>query len=128
MACLNIKRVLCYRGGLLAMVKHGTQAGLRDWIIQRLSAVLLGLCAVGLLAYFLIYPNTYENWSHLLEPVWVKLIGLLCLISLLWHAWIGLWTIGTDYIKPKFLNIGFNLIVLGLLLIYLIWALIILWF
>jgi len=43
---------------------------------------------------------TYEAWSGLFANQIMKLITLLAIMSLLFHAWIGVRDIWMDYIKP----------------------------
>ncbi len=41
-----------------------TRSGLRDWIFQRISAVILGLYVLVLLGFFITHsPLTYDQWK-----------------------------------------------------------------
>ena len=72
-------------------------------------------------------PLDYEAWRDLFTHTWMKVATILVLLSLVAHAWIGLWTVITDYIKCSaarfILEIG---LVLGLLA-YVIWGIRVLW-
>ena len=105
-----------------------SQRGFRDWLIQRISAILIGSYAVVVVGYLLSCPNTsYSDWLHFYESTWMRVYTIVALVSVLWHAWIGLWTVFTDYIKPKFLRLFLEISLVLLLIIYLVWCLDILW-
>lgn len=113
------------------MVSQGkiNRAGLLDWLIQRSSAVIVGAYTIFIIIYLLVHqPNlTYLTWHALYARVWVRIFTVITVISVLWHAWIGLWTVFTDYVKPKMVRILLEIIVALLLLSYLFWLLDILW-
>jgi len=74
--------------------------GLRDWFFQRMSAVFMLVSVIGLCIFFVIHPDvTYDNWHSLFAIFWVKIATILFFLSLLAHAWVGMWTIYTDYVK-----------------------------
>ena len=102
--------------------------GFRDWLIQRVSAILIGSYAVVVLGYLLLSPNpSFVNWLHFYDQSWMRIYTVVALISVLWHAWIGLWTVFTDYIKFKGLRLFLEVMLILLLITYLIWCLDILW-
>lgn len=74
-------------------------SGLRDWKIQRLSAVILTLYAFYLI--FMSWGNTsdFKSWHSVFEHPSMKATTLIALMALLFHTWIGVWTITTDYLK-----------------------------
>lgn len=110
------------------MVKKMDRAGLRDWIVQRVTALLIGVYTLFLFAYFLSNPSlTYATWRGLFDSLWMRLATLLVLVSVLWHAWIGLWTVFTDYVKPKCVRLLLQALVILLMLVYFIWVFFILW-
>lgn len=76
--------------------------GLRDWLIQRISAIVMIIYIVGIFIYFLLHPQiNFTTWQQLFSSDWMKVGTLLFITSLLFHAWVGMWTIITDYI-PSF--------------------------
>lgn len=106
-------------------VKH---QGLRDWIIQRISAIVMGIYFIGLIAYFLLHGEwTYSEWHNFFSQTWLKVATILVLIGMLYHAWIGIWTIFTDYVKPYVLRAFLNCLVILTLAACLIWGIMILW-
>ncbi|MFY0665609.1 MAG: succinate dehydrogenase, hydrophobic membrane anchor protein [Natronospirillum sp.] len=101
---------------MVSSVTNFSRNGLSDWIIQRLSAVLLAAYAIFMVAYFLVQPEwSYDAWTALFAQGWMKLFTLLTIIAVIAHAWIGMWTVATDYIKPTGLRMAF-LVILGLVL------------
>ena len=110
------------------MVNNVDRSGLRDWLVQRVSAVIIGLYAIYLLVYLFVYqPLYFAQWQSLFNSLWMKIATIIVLLSVLWHAWIGLWTIFTDYVKPKAVRLLLETLVILLLLAYLVWAIEILW-
>lgn len=105
-----------------------TGNGLKDWLIQRVSAVVLGLYLVLMLVFFVTHGHvTYEQWNTWVHCKIVLVINVLMMISLVLHAWIGLWTVTTDYLKSTCVRLPIQmLIVLGLMSM-LIWFFMILW-
>ena len=101
--------------------------GLHDWIIQRLSAVIMVGYIILLFLYFINHDFTFLSWHAFFASLWVKIATLLTLVALLWHAWIGLWTIVTDYLPPILMRGILNLFILMALIVQLIWGVAILW-
>ena len=105
-----------------------TGNGLKDWLIQRVTAVILGIYLLVLFAFFLSHSHvTYEQWSALMHCKIFMVLNVITMLSLVLHAWIGLWTVTTDYVKSTLIRLPLQmLIVLGLLGL-LIWFFMILW-
>jgi len=102
--------------------------GLRDWFIQRVSAIVMGIYSIGMMIFlFMHWPLDFATWHQLFVPTWMKIATILCLASLLLHAWIGMWTVFTDYVKPASLIILLNVVVFFSLAAYFFWTLQILW-
>lgn len=104
------------------------RSGLYDWMIQRVTAVVLLTYTVFMIGYLLINGDMdYNQWSGLFDSFAMRIYSLLALLSLAAHAWIGLWSVTTDYIKPT----GTRFLVqsgCGLLtFIYVVWGIQILW-
>lgn len=106
-------------------VKH---QGLRDFIIQRLSAIYMALATFVLLGFFVAHPNlSFAQWHELFVHQWVKVAAILFIFLLLHHTWVGVWTIFTDYVKFPVLRIVLNTLVIFMLLACFIWGVMILW-
>jgi len=109
------------------------RSGLSDWLVQRVSSVIL-------LAYFvciggsLLGGTNFLEWKAMFDQTGMRIFTLLTILSLAAHAWIGMWAVGTDYITERLMGakgnvlrlayqIGCNLVIF----IYVIWGIQILW-
>lgn len=102
--------------------------GLRDWIIQRVSAVMMVIYVLGLLGFLIAHPNiAYYEWHGLFGHVWMRVGTALVMLSLLYHAWVGMWTVFTDYIKCSCLNWTLQIITILALIAFFLETLLILW-
>lgn len=109
--------------------------GVYDWLVQRISAVVLLAYFVFLLVY--VATNTdlsFSQWQNLFSHTWMRVFSLTALLSLCAHAWIGMWTISTDYFTSAVLGtaatvirLGFQLVCLLILISYFVWCVQILW-
>ena len=105
-----------------------TGNGLRDWLIQRVTAVILGAFSIFLLVFFMLHhPMDYSTWRNLFSQQWMKIFTLLTIGSLGMHAWVGIWTVLTDYIKPACLRLLLEVLVILALIVYVIWGFNIFW-
>ncbi|QBM16808.1 succinate dehydrogenase hydrophobic membrane anchor subunit [Marinobacter sp. JH2] len=101
--------------------------GIQDWIIQRATAYVLALYTLFLLGFFITTDVDYQAWASLFNQGWFKIFSLLALLSIAGHAWVGLWTVSTDYIKsalPRFLLQAACILVM---FVYVVWGVQILW-
>jgi succinate dehydrogenase / fumarate reductase membrane anchor subunit len=102
--------------------------GLRDWLVQRVSAVVMAIYFTALVIYFLSHPHIdFVSWHALFAHSWMKVATILCVTALLFHAWVGMWTIFTDYVKIYGLAILLNVLVFLALAACFFWTLLILW-
>jgi succinate dehydrogenase / fumarate reductase membrane anchor subunit len=101
---------------------------LRDWLMQRVTAVIMAVYTFGLFGFILAHPDTaYYEWHGLFSQLWMKVATIIVLLSLLYHAWIGMWTVYTDYIKVVWLNWVFQIITILALIAFFLETLLILW-
>lgn len=111
------------------------RSGLSDWLIQRVSAVVLLAYLLFIAAYIGTADTlTHAQWQGLFSETWMRVFSLGALLSLCAHAWIGMWTISTDYITNRMLGAAatrirllFQLACLLVLLCYFVWCVQILW-
>ncbi len=111
------------------------RSGLHDWIIQRFSAIILAAYSLCILASFVINPEMdFEKWSSIFDNNAMRLFSLITLFALCAHAWIGMWTISTDYItslqfggRATFLRLVFQAACVLLIAVYLLWGIQIFW-
>ena len=106
----------------------GAHYGLRDWLAQRITAVIMAVYAVTLLVLMAQRaPFTYDAWKALFAQGWMRIATLLFAGSLAWHAWVGVREILMDYIKHDGLRLALHVVTLLLLAGYVVWAIEILW-
>lgn len=102
--------------------------GLSEWVIQRLSAIFMAFYLVFFMVYLLTHSDlTFAEWHSLFALPFVKVATILFIFAMLYHAWIGIWTIFTDYVKPFVLRCILNSLVLLMLFACFFWGLLILW-
>ena len=94
----------------------GAHYGVKDWILQRVTAVILVIYTLVLGIGALVTPEfTYENWVRLFNfevlsfPLG-KLLAMLAFISLAYHAWIGVRDIWMDYVKPTGIRLALQVL------------------
>lgn len=108
------------------MVKHVTSLtgnGIADWLIQRVSAVILAAYTVFLVGFLLASQElTYAAWAGLFAQGWVKIFSLLAFLSFVAHAWVGIWTATTDYLQKASLRVVIQLAVALVLFVYFVVA------
>ena len=106
----------------------GAHYGARDWLAQRITAVVMAVYSVILLVVLGTNPAlTYGVWKDLFTSGWMRVATLLFAVSLAWHAWVGVRDILMDYIQPVGLRLGMQVLTLLLLASYLGWSVQILW-
>ena len=106
----------------------GAHYGLRDWLAQRITAALMALFTVVLLVQVLTASSLdYYSWSGIFAQQWMKTLTFVVIVSLLYHAWVGVRDIWMDYIKP----VGIRLALQVFTLVWLVgcagWAIQVLW-
>lgn len=105
-----------------------TGNGLKDWLIQRVTALYFGGYAVFILYFLMTHPAlTYLEWSSLFHDPLFKIATLIALLALSLHAWVGIWTVTTDYIKCTIVRLSTEMFVLLWLLAQFLWCLMIVW-
>jgi len=120
------------------MVRNVTslsRSGLSDFVIQRVTAVVLlvyTLCVVG---FLLSRPDLdHVGLSAYFGHPAMQIFSTLAVLSIAAHAWIGMWTVATDYIRDHYFGahstsfrIAFQFACLMVLFVYVLWGLAIIW-
>lgn len=111
-----------------------TGSGARDWVMQRISAVILAVYSVVLLGFFVTQDANFETWHGFMTSLPMRLFSLLALLALSAHAWVGMWTVFTDYITSRKLGASASAIrfvlqtlVIVAIIVFLFWGVMIFW-
>ena len=112
-----------------------SRSGVSDWLIQRVSAIVVALYIIILLGWILLAGEvTYVTWRELFSSTWMQLFTLITLLATCAHAWVGMWTIGSDYLRSRTLGEGadtlryvYQIVCILILLVYFFWGVKILW-
>ena len=118
---------------MVTSVTSFSRTGLSDWLIQRVTSLVL-LAYFLLITYQLTGSVDYTSWRALFDQTWMKVFTLMAALSLAAHAWIGLWSVFTDYLTERMLGpvgnvirlvcqLGASLSLVG----YVIWIIVIVW-
>ena len=78
----------------------GAHYGLRDWLAQRVTAVLMALFTLLVLVQLLLPGELgYDRWAGIFAAQWMKVLTFVVILSLAYHAWVGVRDILMDYVK-----------------------------
>ena len=106
----------------------GAHYGSRGWLAQRVSAVVMALYTVIIVAVLLSGgPFSSVSWKALFAQGWMRFATFLFVLSLLLHAWVGMRDILMDYIKLTGLRLALQVLVILALVGYAGWGAQILW-
>ena len=106
----------------------GAHYGLRDWLAQRITAVLMALFTLALIVQVLLPGEMgYDKWAGIFSRQWMKVLTFVVIVSLLYHVWVGMRDVWMDYVKP----VGIKLVLQVFTIVWLVgcagWAIQVLW-
>ncbi len=107
----------------------GAHYGLRDWLGQRVTAALMAVFTLLVLAQVLLTkgPIGYESWAGIFAAQWMKVLTFTVIIALAYHVWVGMRDIWMDYIKPVSIRLSLQVFTLVWLAACAGWAVQVLW-
>lgn len=77
----------------------GAHYGVRDWLAQRATAIVIAVYTLVLLAQFFCGDQfSYQGWVAIFSQQWFKLATFATFLALLYHAWVGVRDIWMDYV------------------------------
>ena len=119
---------------MVTQVLSLSRSGLTDFVIQRVTAVILALYALCVIGFFVTVEVDHAALTAWFLSMPMQVFSTLALLSTIAHAWIGMWTIGTDYLRTaqigalaNSLRFLYQLGCLLLLFVYLVWGLRVIW-
>jgi succinate dehydrogenase / fumarate reductase membrane anchor subunit len=106
----------------------GAHYGLGAWLLQRLTAVVMAVYTIFLVGLAIWWaPQGYADYKAMFSGQFIRLFTMFFIISLLYHAWVGVRDIVMDYIKPTGIRLTITTVVGAAIVFYLIWSVSILW-
>lgn len=107
----------------------GAHYGLRDWLAQGVTAALLALFTLIVLAQLVFSsgPIGYDKWAGIFAAQWMKVLTFSMIVALLYHAWVGIRNIWMDYAKPASLRLVLQVFSIVWLVGCAGWAIQVLW-
>ncbi len=116
------------------------RSGLADFVIQRVSAFIMAVYTFVLSWFFATTEVTHLVLVNFFLSTSMQIFSTMVLLSTLAHSWVGLWTIGTDYIRSAHLEFIpglasfsttirflYQVVCLLIMFVYLIWAMKLIW-
>jgi succinate dehydrogenase / fumarate reductase membrane anchor subunit len=106
----------------------GAHYGLRDWLSQRVTALLMALFTVVLIVQLLFGAKLgYVRWAQIFSAQWMKVLTFVVIVSLAWHAWVGMRDVWMDYVKPVGVRLALQVFTIVWLAACMGWAVQVLW-
>ena len=125
----------------------GAHYGMRDWLAQRITAAVMALFTIALLIRYLLpaYAKNssgetfkdaagaaialtgYDKWAGIFSPQWMKLLTFVAIVSLAYHAWVGMRDVWMDYVKSFAVRLTLEVLTIVWLVGCLGWAIQVLW-
>jgi succinate dehydrogenase / fumarate reductase membrane anchor subunit len=107
----------------------GAHYGLRDWLAQRVTAVLMALFTLAVLAQVIFSkgPVGYDQWAGIFSSQLMKTLTFTVILALLFHVWVGMRDIWMDYIKPVGLRLSLQVFTLVWLIACAGWGIQVIW-
>ncbi len=107
----------------------GAHYGMRDWLSQRVTATLMALFTLVLLAQVIFSrgPLGYDTWAGIFAGQGMKVLSFVVFLSLGWHAWVGVRDILMDYVKPVAARLTLQVATIVWLVGCMGWAVQVLW-
>ncbi|MCC7517217.1 MAG: succinate dehydrogenase, hydrophobic membrane anchor protein [Pseudomonadales bacterium] len=122
----------------MGMVRSATsfsRNGISDWLVQRVSGVVMAAYFFFIVVWLLGHQGLdYATWQALHHLTSMKVFNTAVLLSVVAHAWVGIWVVLTDYVterllgaKATVLRLVFEVLAIGVLAVYTLWGLAIVW-
>ena len=106
----------------------GAHYGLRDWLSQRFTALIMAMFTIVVLVQLLVGgPIDYYKWSGIFARQWMKVLTFVVVVSMLWHVWVGMRDIWMDYVQSMGVRLGLQVLTIAWLVGCAGWAVQVLW-
>jgi succinate dehydrogenase / fumarate reductase, membrane anchor subunit len=106
----------------------GAHYGFRDWLSQRVTAVLMALFTLAVVVQVLLPgPMGYDKWAGIFSAQWMKVLTFVVIVALLFHVWVGMRDVWMDYVKPVAVRLALQVFTIVWLVGCAGWAIQVLW-
>jgi len=105
----------------------GAHYGLKDWLAQRVTAVVMAIYTLLMAVLVPLTGGGFDAWHGLMANQFVRFITFIFVLSLCYHAWVGIRDIWMDYVKPTAIRLVLHVLTLLALVGYAGWTIQILW-
>lgn len=106
----------------------GAHYGLRDWLAQRVTALLMTLFTLVVVVQVLLPGEMgYDKWAGIFSRQWMKVLTFVVIVSLLYHVWVGMRDVWMDYVKPVGVKLALQVFTIVWLTGCAGWAIQVLW-
>ncbi len=107
----------------------GAHYGLRDWLAQRVTGLLMALFTLVVLAQVIFSKGSmgYDKWAGIFAAQWMKALTFSVIVALLYHAWVGMRGIFMDYIPSAYVRLLLQTAAIVWLVACAGWAIQVLW-
>jgi succinate dehydrogenase / fumarate reductase, membrane anchor subunit len=105
----------------------GAHYGLKDWLAQRVTAGVMVFYTLTMAVLVPLSGGSYEGWHALMGHQFIRFISFIFILSLCYHAWVGIRDIWMDYVNPTGLRLALHVLTLLVLVGCAGWAIQILW-
>ena len=91
----------------------GAHYGLTDWLAQRVTGIIMAVYTVIMFAATLGgVAGSREAWHGFMANGFIRFITFLFIISLCYHAWVGVRDIWMDYVNPAAIRVTLHVLTL----------------
>ena len=105
----------------------GAGYGVKDWLVQRLTAAVMLVYVVLCVLVLLAAPSSYDGWKALFSHTWVRIPTQITFIALFWHAWVGVRDLWMDYVKPAGTRLALHVLTAVWLIGCLVYSFVVVW-
>lgn len=114
---------------MISTVTNFGKNGVQDWLVQRVSAIIVAFYFLFLIVFLFMncHNMSYDLWVGLFTNKFMQIATIFFVLSLVLHAWIGLWSVFTDYIKISCIRVILEILVILASIFYIIWSIQIFW-
>lgn len=98
--------------------RYGSRhAGTGAWLLARITAVMIAIGSLALVALLVQMPtDTYNAWRGLFDHLGIRLFLFLWLLAIALHAYLGCDNIVKDYLPVPVLRLATMTVIAGVLL------------